>query len=238
MTHRTPLAAVVDREAILAQLERCVLFSELSDQQLQRVIEHTRVAQLTEGEVLFEQMQPAREIFLLDRGQVKLARVSADGHEKIIDLISPGNTFAEAVMFSKEHAYPVTASAITDSRVLCVDTDTYADILHQSNDACFAILALMSRRLHSHISEIDRLTLHSATFRVVSYLLDQLPSTHLGSSEIQLNIPKHVIASRLSITPETLSRTFSRLCKEGYIELHDNRVQLKDVGRLRSLVQG
>ena len=98
----------------------------------------------------------------------------------------------------------------------------------------FAVLAQMSRRLHWYISEIDRLTLHSATFRVVCYLLDQVPGTHLGSSTVHLNTPKHAIASRLSITPETLSRSFSKLSRDGLIEVHDDAVTLRDVSELRN----
>ncbi len=235
MPQRSQLVAD-DRDLANARLRQCVLFSGLEAPQSERVLDHTRLARLAEGEILFEQEQPAHELFLLDSGRIKLARVSPDGHEKIIDLVSPGGTFAEAVMFSKERTYPVTASALGDSRVLCIDAAIYSDILHQSTDACFAILAQMSRRLHGHIREIDRLTLHNATFRVVAYLLDQLPSTHLGSAELKLGTPKHVIASRLSITPETLSRTFARLGREGYLSMHDDRILIDDVGRLRKLI--
>lgn len=227
-----------DRSELLPLMTRCLLFSELKAAQIDSVLEHTRVVDLREGETLFEQQQPAREFFLLERGQIKLARYSSDGNEKIIDLISPGGTFAEAVMFAKQPAYPVTAVAITRSRVLCFSAPTYIDILRQSNEACFAVMAQMSRRLHGHIAEIDRLTLHSATFRVVCYLLDQVPSTHTGVPEVQLDTPKHVIAARLSITPETLSRSFSKLSREGLIKVHDNAITLTDVEQLRRFAQG
>jgi CRP-like cAMP-binding protein len=215
-----------------------MLFSDLNTDQIDTVLHHTRVAKLSEGETLFEQHQTAHDFFMLISGQVKLARISVDGHEKIIDLISAGHTFAEAILFSGQKVYPVTASAILDSRLLCFDIATYADILHQSTDACFAIMAQMSRRLHWYIGELDRLTLHGATFRVVCYLLDQVPSTHRGSSEIHLMVPKHAIASRLSITPETLSRSFSKLSRDGFLEVHDDSVILHDVGKLRQFAQG
>jgi CRP-like cAMP-binding protein len=223
---------------LLPRLRRCHLFSELNAAQIHTVLEHTRVVDLQESETLFEQQQPAREFFLLEDGQIKLARYSPDGNEKIIDLISPGGSFAEAIMFAKQPAYPVTAVAILKSRVLCFSASSYIDILRQSTEACFAVMAQMSRRLHGHIAEIDRLTLHSATFRVVCYLLDQLPSTHLGVSEVRLDTPKHVIAARLSITPETLSRSFSKLARDGLIEVHDNAITLNDLDKLRRLAQG
>ncbi len=227
-----------EKSSLREQICACLLFADLSNEQTDNVLEHTRTVNLAEGENLFEQGQSAHEFFLLDRGQIKLALCSADGNEKIIDLIAPGVTFGEAIMFSKQPVYPVSATAVMESAVFCFNAMVYTNILHQSTEACFAVMAKMSQRLHWQIAEIDRLTLHSATFRVVSYLLDQVPSTQLGVSEVRLDTPKHVIAARLSITPETLSRSFSKLHKEGLIDVHDNAVTLNDVGRLKQFVHG
>ena len=232
-THLTEL----DIAGAAPRLRQCVLFADLDREQFDGVIKHTRRIVLQENEVLFEQQQPAREIFLLESGQIKLALVSPEGHEKVIDLILPGTSFAEAIMFSRNHTYPVTATAIVASQVWSIDASHYAGILRQSTGACFAVMAQMSRRLHWQIAELDRLTLHNATSRVVCYLLEQVPSTHLTASEIQLDTPKHVIASRLSITPETLSRTFAKLSREGYIEITENTIRLKDIERLRGYNQ-
>jgi CRP-like cAMP-binding protein len=237
MINRTRLSDDARYDA-LGLMRKSVLFGNLDDRQLDTILQHTQSVSLEEGQVLFEQERPACEIFMLESGRIKLARVSPEGHEKVIDLISPGSTFAEAIMFSRQHLYPVTASALHASQVLCFDAKTYTDILHQSTEACFAIMAQMSFRLHWQIGEIDRLTLHNATFRVVAYLLDQVPSTDRGMSRVQLNIPKHVVASRLSMTPETLSRTFSKLGRDGLIEIDENGMVLKDVGQLRHYAKG
>jgi len=225
------------RSDALLRLRRCMLFSKLPEQQFERILEHTRAVALDEGEVLFEQHQPFREIFLLRSGQVKLALVSPEGQEKVIDLISPGGSFAEAVMFSGTRVYPVTATALVRSSVWGINAGTYEGILRESTDACFAVMAQMSRRLHWQIAEIDRLTLHNAAFRVIAYLLDQVPSTDLDASVIHLDTPKHVIASRLSITPETLSRTFARLGREGFLDIEDNAVRIHDIEKLRAYVR-
>ncbi len=225
------------RDEARSGLRRCMLFSKLPEEQFERVMAHTRAIQLDEGAVLFEQRQPAREIFLLCSGQIKLALVSPEGQEKVIDLISHGTSFAEAVMFSGSHVYPVTATALAASQVWGIDAGTYKGILRQSTDACFAVMAQMSRRLHWQVAEIDRLTLHNAAFRVIAYLLDQVPSTDLETSVFRLDTPKHVIASRLSITPETLSRTFARLGREGFLDIEDNTVRIHDIEKLRAYVR-
>jgi CRP-like cAMP-binding protein len=218
-------------------LRQCHLFSRLDDAEFEQILAHTRLVELAENDRLFEQQQPARDIFLLRSGQVKLALISPEGHEKVIDLISPGVTFAEAVMFSGSPVYPVTATALVASQVWCIDAATYEGILRQSTDACFAVMAQMSRRLHWQIAELDRLTLHNAAFRVVAYLLEQLPSTHLAAAVVQLDTPKHVIAARLSVTPETLSRTFAKLSREGYLDIVENSITVHDIEKLRAYGQ-
>ncbi|HHH43476.1 MAG TPA: Crp/Fnr family transcriptional regulator [Gammaproteobacteria bacterium] len=237
MPKRIPLNGKTSGAARRLMLESA-LFGSLDDDQLDTLLQHTSQAMLEEGQILFEQQRPASEIFMLQSGQIKLMRTSPEGQEKVIDLILPGNTFAEAILFSGASVYPVSAAALCDSELLCFDADTYAGILHQSTDACFSIMAQLSRRQHWLIAEIDRLTLHNATFRIIAYLLDQVPSTHLGSSEVRLNTPKHVVASRLSMTPETLSRTLSRLSRDGLIDINEHSVVLKDLGQLRRYVQG
>lgn len=101
-----------ERQELTEILRRNLLFSSLTFDQLRDVSERARSVVLHEGETLFRQQQAAREFFLLDKGRVKLALMSAEGNEKIIDLVSPGQSFAEAVMFSGQKTYPVTATAI------------------------------------------------------------------------------------------------------------------------------
>lgn len=72
------LYSSIDNTEILPFIQRCMLFSDLNADQIDSVLGHTRVAELSEGDILFEQQQPARDFFMLTSGQVKLSRHSAD----------------------------------------------------------------------------------------------------------------------------------------------------------------
>ncbi|MEE9319697.1 MAG: Crp/Fnr family transcriptional regulator [Granulosicoccus sp.] len=232
------ITSAIDNEAARLALRRCALFSDLTSTDFDAVLSQLKKVMLEDGAILFHHKQPARHIFLLESGRMKLSRLSPDGHEKIIELVPPGSTFAEAIMFSERHEYPVSATAIMASCVWCVDSNHFSSVLRQSTNACFKVMSQMSRRLHEQVAEIDRLTLHNATFRLVSYLLSCIPSTHRGSSQVRLDTSKQIIASRLSVTPETLSRTFTKLHKDGLILINDNVITLNDIERLRHYAQG
>lgn len=218
------------------ELQRIYLFAELNEKQLRSVVRTMRVLSLDEGQPLFDYGRPAARYFYLCSGQIKLFRNSPDGGEKVIEIVRAGETFAEAVMFMKKRRYPVSAQAITQTRLLAFDSKTMTDLLRSSTDTCFRMMAKMAMRLRRQLEDIDVLTLHNATFRLVSFLLQQLPDSVVESPEIQLDTPKHIIASRLSIQPETFSRTLAKLSKQGLIDVRGQNVVLLDVAGLRQIV--
>lgn len=214
-------------------LRRSYLFSALNDEQLGIVMDSMQEISLDEGRILFEHGQPADRFFLLLEGQIKLYRLSEEGDEKVIEIERPGDTFAEAVMFMSGKVYPVNADALAKSRLLAFPNAVFKELLRNSVDVCFRLMADMSQRLHQRLNEIDSLTLHNATYRLVSYLLRELPEDVLQSPEIVLTTPKHIIASQLSIKPETFSRILTRLSRDGLIVVRGNSIVLEDLARLR-----
>lgn len=220
----------------ISELKRCYLFAELDTAQLERVVREVRMLRLDKSEVLFRQGDPAERFFLVRQGQIKLFRLSPEGNEKVIELIQPGQTFAEALMFSAARGYPVHAQAIEPSELYSFDNRGFKAVLRESVDTCFRLMAGMSMRLHQQVNEIDRLTLHSATYRLVSYLLQETTDSAGSEQHVDLPTTKSLIASRLSIQPETFSRILSRLSRDGLIDVQGTHIVLRDIPALRRLI--
>jgi CRP/FNR family transcriptional regulator, dissimilatory nitrate respiration regulator len=144
-----------------------------------------------------------RIVFIWFWGQIQLFRLSPGGAEKVIELVSPGQTFAEALMFLNAPRYPVCAGALTPAELLSLDAGDFAQMLRDSVDTCFLMLGSLSQRLRGLIGEIDNLTMHTASSRVARYLLAKVPPTGARSSSTSARV---CLASRLSIQPETFSR--------------------------------
>ncbi|MDM8564901.1 Crp/Fnr family transcriptional regulator [Candidatus Halobeggiatoa sp. HSG11] len=213
------------------ELRQIYLFAELNEQQLELIKKDIRTIQLDAGEFLFKHEQPSKRFFLLKDGHVKLLRSSLGGDEKVFEVVSPGHTFAEAMMFMPNSTYPVTAQAIGKCSLLSFEGKPFINILRESPDTCFKLMAHMSKRLHMWINEIDQLTLQSATYRLINYLLYQVPDGQ-NSYKIEFLIPKHVIASRLSIQPETFSRILNSLNKAELIRVDARTIYIDNVDRL------
>ena len=207
------------------------LFAGLAPAQLQRITAASHIEEVEAGQVLFDRGQPARHFYIVLEGQVNLVLYSKSGEEKIIDIVGPGQSFAEAVMFMEAPAYPVAAVAAARSRVLRFPNQEYVALLRESPETCLRMLGHLSQRLHMRLREIEYLTLESATHRLVRLIESRLPPGS-GSAEIELQESRQELASRLSMKPETLSRILRNLSDGGAIVVHGRTVQVPDRARL------
>jgi CRP-like cAMP-binding protein len=219
-------------EEIIAALKQSHLFASLTELQLDRVYRHSRVVELKEGQLLFAQGEDVACFYLVLSGKIKLFRVSPDGQEKIIEIVPPGEVFAEALMFMDQPHYPVSSSALTDTIVVGIDAKDFKAMLWDSVDTCLLLLGAMSFRLRKLVHEIDTLTLHSGTCRVANYLLQHAPE---DCQCFDLDVAKSVIAARLSVKPETFSRIIKNLREHGIITIDGNNVTIHDRAALKRL---
>ena len=219
MSHSTSSHEEIPR----AHLLQHPLFARFDEQQLERICVQAKVIDLEPGQMLFRQGDESGFFFLVLSGQVKLYRLSPSGDEKVIEVISSGSLFAEALMFSDLPFYPVSAQAMQASQVLRLDGNDFKALLAESVELCFQMMSDMSKRLHALVREIDDLSLHTAVGRLAGHLLISAPE---DGSTFLLSMPKQTLASRLSIKPETFSRILKQLAREGVIEVEDSRIRI------------
>ena len=224
-----------DEKLDIAQiLKRLPLFAELSPEQVAVMTENTREKRAAKGEMLFQKGDMPRGIFLVVFGQIKLAFPSTQGNEKVVEIVGPTQTFGEAVMFM-DRAYPVFAEALADTLLLHVAKAAVFDMLEKDVSFARRMLAGLSLRLHSLVSDVESYSQRSSAQRVIGYLLQHGAAVTGGNGKVAVALPtsKQVIASRLNLTPETLSRIFHDLGAAGLITVRGKQVTIHDQRRLR-----
>jgi CRP-like cAMP-binding protein len=212
-------------QEIIDALKQSHLFSSLTEIQLDRVYRHCRIVNLNEGQLLFAQGDDVAYFYLVLSGKIKLFRMSPEGQEKIIEIVTQGGVFAEALMFMDQPHYPVSSAALSETVVVGIDAKNFKAMLWDSVDTCLLLLGEMSFRLRKLVHEIDTLTLHSGTCRVASYLLEHSVE---GQAQFDLDVAKSVIAARLSVKPETFSRIIKNLREQGMISIDGNKITIHD----------
>jgi len=159
---------------------------------------------------------------------------SPQGIEKVVELIGPGQSFGEAVMFM-DKPFPVFSQALTDTLVLYIGKQVIVGGI--DNDPIFGrkMLAGLSIRLHRLIQTVESISLRSPAQRVIDYLLQELDEIKEGLDiHVSLTANKNVIASNLNITPETFSRILRNLSDAGLISVEGKDVCIRDVAKLRT----
>ena len=211
------------------------LFSNMRDEELQRLATGCQLRRVERGKVIFRTGDPCHEFHVTVLGQVKLFVISPTGTEKVVELVGPGNSFAEAVMFMGV-PYVLSAQTLTDSLILSIEKDVVLREIGASPEFALRMLAGLSRRLHGLIKDVEAYALHSGVQRVIGYLLgdDNLDETENASQAITVSLPvsKAAIASRLSLTPEYFSRVLNELETAGLIHVDKRDIHISDSARL------
>jgi len=207
------------------------LFQEMQPPELQRLAQGSQLREFTRGTDVFRAGEPCQEFHVTVSGQIKLYAISPAGQEKIIELVGPGNSFAEAFMFM-ERPYMISAQALTDTLLLSVSREAVLHEIQSGAQFCMRMLAGLSRRLHGLVNDVQAYSLHSGVERVIGYLLRDLPEEGEHPASVMLPVSKASIASRLSMTPEYFSKVLHELESKGLIEIDKREIRLLDVQRL------
>ena len=210
------------------------LFQDLNRPELERLAQGSRLRKLTRGEDVFHIGEPCNEFHVAVSGQIKLFGISPAGQEKIIEIVGPGNSFGEALMFTNK-PYIINAQALTDTLLLSVSKESLMREIEGDTRFCMRMLAGLSRRLHGLVNDVQAYALHSGVERVIGYLLRDLPEDGCASEGVPcvvLPVSKATIASRLSMTPEYFSRVLHELEAKGLIEVDKREIRIPDPQRL------
>jgi CRP-like cAMP-binding protein len=222
----------IKTQAFLANLP---LFKELAQADIDRLAAGTTELHVPRGEILFNKGDPCTGIHLVIYGQVKLSFVTAQGSEKVVELVGPGFSFGEALMFT-ERPYIVMAQALTDSLLLHVSKQVVFEGIARDPQFARKMLAGLSWRLHSLINDVESYSMQSGTQRVIGYLLRQDEDLANAAAPYTVTLPtsKAIVASRLNLTPEHFSRILHDLAEAGFITVEGREVSINDVAKLRN----
>lgn len=212
-------------------LGRLPLFNELTPEELDNIALSASEQHVARGDVIFRRGDPCMGFHTVIYGQVKLSFTSPQGAEKVVEIIGPGHSFGEALMFM-DKPYIVSAHALADSLLVHVSKTAVFGELERDPKFARKMLAGLSRRLHGLISDVEAYSLSSGTQRVIGYLLKE--DTLGNGDQIDLKTSKAIVASRLNLTPEHFSRILHDLVGNGLITVSGRTITILDIDRLRS----
>ncbi|MEP5009325.1 Crp/Fnr family transcriptional regulator, partial [Roseobacter sp.] len=186
------------------------------------------------GETLFLQDEEATAIHIVLDGWVKLYRVTPNGNEAVVSVFKRGESFGEAVAL-RNLPYPVSAGAATGCEVMHIPTSALVDLIRHDSEVGLTILSSTFSHLQGLVAQLEQLKAQTGAQRVAEFLLG-LCDRETGPCAVKMPYDKVLIAGRLGMKPESLSRSFARLKAAG-VKIEKDVARIADVETLRDYVE-
>jgi CRP/FNR family transcriptional regulator, dissimilatory nitrate respiration regulator len=223
----------VSTQALLSRLQ---LFEGLRDEELARLAAAATRRPLRRGDVLFRQHQPPAGLYALIYGGVKLTLRAPHGRERLVDLVEPGKSFGEAVLFL-DRPNLVTATASCDSLVLQVPKEVVLAELARNPVFARRVIGNLAHRVEGLVRELQSYRTDSGAQRFVAWLVRR-PGVADARGEASVTLPaaKAAIAAQLKLSPEHLSRILRELAVKRLVAVRGRQLRIPDVGTLRGFL--
>lgn len=213
-------------EDLVAALADVPLFGGLPMACVGNIAQSTRQIKARNGDLIFRQGLRPKALFHLLSGQVKVAIASDAGDEKVLEVHAPGQSFGVAELFGSR-PYLSFAQATTDSLLLAIDRDGIAAAMEREPQLALRMLGHLADRGRSLERDIASYCFHSGCRRLVDFLLQQAGELDARTT-LELTMSKRLLAARLGLTPESLSRALRELSIAGLIAVRGKRVTLEE----------
>ncbi len=220
---------------LVSYLSKIPLFEGLPEDQIVDLSRISVTLELEKGELIFSEGDEGRGFYVVYRGRVKIYKLSPDGKEQTLHIFGSGEPFGEVPVFAGKN-FPANAEAIEKSKVLFFPRASLIRLIEKNPSLAMNMLAILARRLRQFTVQIEHLSLKEVPGRLAAYLL-YLSDRENGSLEVKLDITKGQLASLLGTIPETLSRIFAKMSKQGIIEIVGPRIKILSRTALEELVE-
>lgn len=201
----------------------------LSIEQKAVIFEAAKQHAFNTHEMIFLEGDEATGLWLIEQGQVKIAKLNPDGDEYILHLLSAGDSFNDIAVLQQGNN---PAHAIALSEVICwmIPTEVIQSILVDNPQSAKAAIVMLTTRVRTLVQQLENLALYSVTARLARFLLQQAESPI-----VEGGVTRVAIAAHLATTPETISRGLRSLEQAGAIQFNRHQIEIVSPDVLRAL---
>lgn len=218
-------------------LKRVPLFSQLIDDELEKIRQLCVTQHYVKDRIILIEEEAGNTLFLIQKGRVKVSRISDDGREVILSILEPGDFFGELSLIDGK-ARSASVTAIENSEVLILRRGDFLALLEDYPQISISLMKELAARIRKSDSQIKSLSLQDAMGRVASSLI-MLADDHGRIRKGQVVIPKiplqQDLANMAGTSRETISRVFRYLEDEELIIRSGRKITIPDFDRFRKM---
>ncbi|SCA57651.1 cAMP-binding proteins-catabolite gene activator and regulatory subunit of cAMP-dependent protein kinases [Candidatus Terasakiella magnetica] len=218
---------------VLDEVSEVLFFHGLPRHDLEELLQSAVLIEEAKGSLLFSQGDKADRFYIILSGRVKLFTANEEGEESIVEVYNAPNSFAEAAMFASAR-FPVNCETVLPSRLVRIEGAPFLKNLKANPNISKSILMKLATRYRDLQGEIIQLKTQSPAQRLGTLFLSLIEDSEGGA--VELPYDKHLIAARVGMKPESLSRALTRLRDLG-VDCQKSTLHVADVEKLRAFCQ-
>lgn len=206
------------------------IFNHLEEEQLNEIMQVVRGESYKKGEILYHPEDPSDSLYIVNRGNIKIYRLSESGKEQIIRILHPGDFTGELALF-QQSVHVAYAEATVNSQICKIQSDDLQKLLLKYPTISLKILKEFANRLDGSEKQTTRFATEKVETRIALFLAEYADDHE--ANEVTLPMSKKDLASYLGTTPETLSRKLAEFEEQGIIEQKGRKkIKIVDVDSL------
>ncbi|PFJ16617.1 Crp/Fnr family transcriptional regulator [Bacillus cereus] len=206
------------------------IFNHLESGQMNEIMVVVQSISYKKGEIIYHAGDQADTLYIVNKGKVKIYRLSESGKEQVVRILNPGDFTGELALFKKD-SYESFAEAMEETNVCVIKQSDLQEFLLKYPSISLKILTEFSNRLEQAEKQMTRFVTEKVETRIAQFLAECLSDNQ--SNELTLPMSRKDLASYLGTSPETISRKLSELEIQGYIKQKaPKKIEILDLGGL------
>jgi len=222
----------------MLELSQVSIFNTLSPSEAKEISPYFLLGKYRKKEAIFSEGDPSEWFYIVGKGKVKITKLSHEGKEIILEIISPLDFFG-GVAVLRGFPYPANAVAMEDTEVLKISRKNLMSIIDRFPNLMYCMATNIGDRIKGSHETLKSIALEKVESRIASLLLKLSDKAGEKTSEgvaINMKLTKQDIAEMVGTTVETSIRTMSKLSKAGLVSTKAGKIVIKDIEKLKSLM--
>ncbi|AFL88456.1 cAMP-binding protein [Terriglobus roseus DSM 18391] len=171
------------------------------------------------GNVLFREGESAGAVFIVCSGKVKSTATSTEGRSAILRLSGPGDVLGMSAVLGAT-PYEITAEAVQPCRIRVLHARVLHQFMREFSDASMGAARALAQDYRSAFQEMRLMALpETPAGRLSRLILDWSEESQTTGTPLTMTLTHEELASMTATTRETVTRTLSRLRKDGAIAI-------------------
>ncbi len=227
----------IDYATAMFDVRQVEIFSSLNAQEAREISPYFLQGRFRKKEAIFSEGDPSEWFYIVRKGKVKITKLSHDGKEIILEIISPPDFFG-GIAVLRGFPYPANAVAMEDTEVLKISRKNLMSVIDRFPNLMYCMATNIGDRIKGSHETLKSIALEKVESRIASLLIklsDKAGEKIPEGVAINMKLTKQDIAEMVGTTVETSIRTMSKLSKAGIVGSKTGSIVIKDIKRLKSL---